>query len=163
MSYSFAMENTLPEASTSETSNMPSRQSFEPISTNYDTPGMREVFLEQVENQGFIIVKPLENQLLLDLDTSERQQDFFDNFERLSYEYPGATRETYKSKTPGHLHAIVNLPFNLNNNFERIAWQAILGSDPIREMMNLKRVYEEVPDPIVLFKPLYNKKEPSDG
>lgn len=36
---------------------------------------------------------------------------------------------------------------------ERIALQAILGSDPMRELLNLRRCWCEAEDPIALFRP----------
>lgn len=41
---------------------------------------------------------------------------------------------------------------------ERVALQSILGSDPMREMLNLRRVWCGAEDPIALFKPKKGKK-----
>lgn len=54
--------------------------------------------------------------------------------------------------TSGNTHIMLTLSRDLTLH-ERIAIQAMLGSDPMRELLNLRRVWCGAEDPIALFKP----------
>lgn len=49
----------------------------------------------------------------------------------------------------GNLHVTVDLPVEISDT-ERIAWQAIFGSDPIREVMSLMAVKHGIANPTLL-------------
>ncbi len=52
----------------------------------------------------------------------------------------------------GNTHVMITLWCGLDVT-ERIALQALLGSDPMRELLNLRRVLCRAEDPIALFRP----------
>jgi hypothetical protein len=55
------------------------------------------------------------------------------------------------SKKAGHAHVVITLPMPIKN-LERVALQAILGSDIKREAFNYTRVKNGNKYPIVLFR-----------
>jgi hypothetical protein len=59
---------------------------------------------------------------------------------------------TYASKSGNHTHAVFTMlgPMEL---YERLAWQACLGSDRIREALNLIGLHNGVLNQVVLFMP----------
>lgn len=52
----------------------------------------------------------------------------------------------------GNTHIMLTLSREFTSH-ERIAIQAMLGSDPMRELLNLRRVWCGAEDPIALFRP----------
>lgn len=54
-----------------------------------------------------------------------------------------------ESETPGHKHIIIKLNESLKLN-ERIFWQAVLGSDRVRELRNLCRATLDLKDAVLL-------------
>jgi len=62
--------------------------------------------------------------------------------------------EAWRS-TSGNTHIMLTLSHEFTPH-ERVAMQAMLGSDPMRELLNLRRVWCGADDPIALFRP---KKE----
>ena len=66
--------------------------------------------------------------------------------------------EIHRSKSDKGNHVIIHLPDKLEE-IERIAWQAVFGSDGIREGLNLLRVERHIKNPILLF---MRKDRPGD-
>lgn len=102
------------------------------------------------ELNGFEVVVREPNQLLLDLDTMEQvkqYEKYASNFEPLVR----SELSRWDSKDGG-LHVIVEL-FGDISPLEAIAIQAMLGSDPMREFLNLIRLHQGVEEPSRLFKP----------
>lgn len=117
----------------------------------------REQYVQRKKDEGFEIYTPEDNELLLDIDSEEAYQTFLVRFERLKEEIEDAMGydcgsliyKVYDSATEGHRHIIVTLPFEVNMH-ERIALQAVLGSDPVREMLSIFRVWQGDPYPTLL-------------
>lgn len=59
---------------------------------------------------------------------------------------------TYKSKSGKHTHAVFTMPEPMEL-YERMAWQAVLGSDRMREALNLIGLHNGVLNQVVLFMP----------
>lgn len=59
--------------------------------------------------------------------------------------------EAWRSRN-GNTHVVLTLDREYSD-FERIAFQAMLGSDPVRELLNWKRVLDGSDNPIALFRP----------
>lgn len=97
---------------------------------------------------GYEVVKRQPNQLLLDLDSG-----FIDPgiLRRLRSEGLVKRRQQWQSKS-GNLHTLITLNRDLSP-VEALLLQALLGSDPLRELLGLLRVWNDVPEPSVLFKP----------
>lgn len=66
---------------------------------------------------------------------------------------PIESAEAWKSHG-GNTHVVLTLLQDLTPQ-ARIALQAVLGSDPIRELLSLVRVENDCQDPIALFRPRY--------
>lgn len=110
----------------------------------------REQYCSKKEKEGFAIYKPDINELCLDIDTEENYKLF--NTRILKIEDELALKITwaeYQSTTPGHRHIVVELPFEIDN-YQRIALQAVLGSDLIRELLSIFRIWNNDPFPTLL-------------
>lgn len=103
-------------------------------------------FMKEMEEAGFEIILPADNELLIDLDTEEQYQTFLKQYERLQQDY-SCTSRVYPSKSGlPRRHVVVELYFNMSP-FQRIALQAALGSDPMRELLSFIRVMNSDPHP----------------
>lgn len=107
----------------------------------------REEYVARMEADGFSIRYPESNELLIDLDSEKALKEFTTRIIRVSHELEinqagmELSYNVYPSKTEGHYHVIVKMPFNLDEPFERVALQAVLGSDPVREMLSIFRIW----------------------
>lgn len=104
--------------------------------------------------EGFEIIYPKDNQLFLDLD-SEYAFKFFLNQWRVFFPWVKKqflNEPTYEITTSksGNRHVIVNLPFQVRDE-ERIAWQATLGSDLMKELFSIMATWTDDPFPTLLF------------
>lgn len=102
------------------------------------------------------VVVAKDNELQFDLDElgDKRKLTDFVN-DHLSQKYEVISTEFWDSKS-GNRHAVVTLKSELPT-CERIALQAMGGSDPIREFAALQCHKAGSPHPILLFKPLLNR------
>jgi len=121
--------------------------------TAYHELSFREVFLTELELAGTTILEPSQNELFIDIDTEE---DFieFQNRLRCLNELT-AIVDTWKA-TPSknglpHRHVIVKLLLDISDEM-RIAVQAVLNSDPMREFLCTCRTLNHDLKANVLFK-----------
>lgn len=103
----------------------------------------REAFIAKMKLEGYHPEYPEYNQLQLDIDNAIHMAVFERSFEIFAREMLIAYGETLVPiKTPSRsgtgFHIRISLPFVVDN-IERIAWQAALGSDPVRELLSLLR------------------------
>lgn len=113
--------------------------------------------LEQAAAQNADVVMSTPYTLLLDLDTVAGEQQFARNLPVVQEYYHVELKDTWPSKSgAGHRHVVLELgqPLPLQ---DRVLLQAILGSDPKREMLSfirLKNEPEREPDTMsMLFRP----------
>lgn len=102
---------------------------------------------------GLVVVYPKPNELQLDLDSDAAYKLFAKRFAELDLAGKGVTTKTCFSKS-GHPHRHVTVVFAADvvfDEWQRLALQSALGSDPIREYLNTKRLMEGVPHPSRLF------------
>jgi hypothetical protein len=87
--------------------------------------------------------------LLLDIDSDTLPDGFMRWLTLLEEQVGVVTYEVFVSKS-GNRHVIITMkqPMDI---IERIAWQAILGSDPVREACHLGSVKRNEQNPILLF------------
>ena len=102
---------------------------------------------------GFEIVQAFSNQLLLDLDSIEAQERYDLMIPLIRSNFGVLEVEQWPSKTPGHWHRRITLAEPDLTVSQRIALQAVLGSDPSREALNVKRMLMGIEDPNRLFRP----------
>ncbi len=109
---------------------------------SYDPNVEREEYIKEMKSKGFEIVIPSDNELQIDIDTDEQYErfnfmwpKFCDNFHFAKY-----TMNPSRNGLPGR-HITVTVDDRVTNfsDDERIGWQAILGSDPLRELLSMVR------------------------
>jgi hypothetical protein len=102
------------------------------------------------------VVYPAPNQLQLDLDSDlayEYMQRRLEDVEnRLQWEYEIDVRPS-RSGLP-HRHVYITVEDKTFDEWERIAMQVMLGSDPVREGLNALRLAAGQERPTRLFEPL---------
>lgn len=100
---------------------------------------------------GLEIVKPEKFEIQLDYDYDEIPAQFNKVLEILRQRFPKGhlTWEKYRSSSGKHWHVVIKLPEDITDQ-ERIVWQAVFGSDYIRESLNLLRLVNHL-DPQCLY------------
>ena len=95
-----------------------------------------------VIQSGELVSNPLLNELQIDIDEPSQYAVFEDCMAILKRETPGqlirVLETPSKSGKYGHVHIRVLLPWTVTP-WERIAWQAALGSDSRRELLSCLR------------------------
>jgi hypothetical protein len=118
----------------------------------------REAYVARSIAEGLIISLPEPNELQIDIDNQAHRDAFNRSFEILSREIGGeitVTETVSKSGTGAHIR--ITLPFALDV-WQRIAWQAALGSDPVREVLSCLRAMRKDAHPTLMAeKPDYKK------
>lgn len=101
------------------------------------------------------IVPAKPNQLQLDYD-QEKIPEQFSNMLSILQKRFGCDKalkwEETISSSGKHIHIVVTLPEDIDN-MERVAWQSVFGSDPMREALSILRITNNISDPSVLFMP----------
>lgn len=119
----------------------------------------RRKAIEEAERRGLKVVEADDLTLQLDLDrpfatkspVSQQELDVADIFrEHFADEEDGVVKRLYTASQNGNEHRYLRLRKPLSVE-ARIALQAILGSDPKREILSLLRVVRGVAPAIVLF------------
>ncbi len=116
---------------------------------------------KQLEASGFanthyVAVCP-ENQLYVDIDVPFSEwspsEEFVRSLEILQQQFAMGQPPTYKVEMSkgGNTHVIVDLPYYTHVSV-RAAWQAILGSDPVREACHQLSISRFEENPIILFR-----------
>ncbi len=116
---------------------------------DYDINQSRENYLEDMRRRGMRIVYPASNELLIDIDSEEH----YTNYERgiacvlrnKIWDDIDISEVVSTSGLP-HRHITITLPNDITP-VERIALQAALGSDPMRELMSIIRFINDDPHP----------------
>jgi hypothetical protein len=99
----------------------------------------REAYVQEMLDTGFTIVYPKANELQIDIDTEEAFAEFKHRVKSLVKEYKVKIKiNPSRHGLPGR-HATITLPFDVTE-VERIAWQSVLGSDPVRELLSMLRL-----------------------
>lgn len=115
--------------------------SLEDRELDYDINEARDDYLRKMRNSGRVIVVPSDMELQIDIDSDEHYAAFqraiacIERNEVFQFE---AVEKVSSSGLP-HRHITVHLPFQVEP-WQRIALQAALGSDPMRELMSAVRM-----------------------
>ncbi len=110
----------------------------------------RDAVVNGARLKGFTVVEGDDNHLLLDIDSKELDAKFWTVFSMMLDRFPG-DYERWNSKSGNwHFYITLDSPLPL---LERIALQAMCGSDPRKEMMSLCSAMIGVTNPVLLFKP----------
>jgi hypothetical protein len=108
---------------------------------------------EVAELNGCVVVYPEPNQLQIDLDTDEQYQYYkkrLEDVERI-LEWDMSVKETPSKSGLPHRHITITVKDKVFTEWERIACQVMLGSDPVREGLNTLRMCYGVENPTRLF------------
>jgi hypothetical protein len=104
---------------------------------------LREDFIKRMEAEGNRIVLPKDNELQVDIDSDEQYAVFQKSLaclKRNESQSDDIRVEEHPSRSGlPRRHITVTMPFDLEP-WERIAFQAALGSDPIRELVSIFRL-----------------------
>jgi hypothetical protein len=130
----------------------------DPVQTTANYARTMEQCLELAKTLGRTVKLPAANELQLDIDSEEELNGFRARFARLKKilgrdpekilgRDPGDrrggeatwTKAPSPSGKPGRYHVTVTLPRVGMTHVERIVLQAVLGSDPMREVLNFRR------------------------
>ena len=120
-----------------------------------DLTESRESFCARMEKEGLRVVIPADDELLIDIDTPEQAATFDRMFPILRRDYKAERirRTPSRSGLPRE-HIVVRLPGVTLDPVTRIALQASLGSDPMREFLSVGRVRRgELPATILIERP----------
>ncbi len=112
----------------------------------------REVDIEKAKGEGFIVLTPTSHQLFLDLDTTDAY-DRYRALRRIAASLYGFVETAWWFSKSGVGRHVVLEATDAMPIIPRIALQASLGSDPIKEMFSLWRVHAGIIEPILLFQP----------
>lgn len=100
------------------------------------------------------IVLPQENQLQIDYDTPGiPSEDFIPALDLLAQAYlaTGDSLDyTFCDSKSGNKHVTVTVPGASFTAVERVAWQTIFGSDPLREGLSLVSIQRKLKNPSLL-------------
>jgi len=107
--------------------------------------------VEYAANNGLVIVTPQPKELLVDIDTEEQYQHFVKMYDHLKTLIHIKNRLEHKSRRkPEGRHVTVLLGYE-PTAMERVALQAILGSDPRRESYSIWRLHHNDPIPTLFY------------
>lgn len=108
--------------------------------------------VKRAEEKGLVVRHPKANELFLDIDTPEQFAVFTRNVEVLKKFKPvkAVIDDPSSSGAPGRRHVTVVLEEDITK-VERVAFQAALGSDPMREMLSLARIAVNDAHPTLFF------------
>lgn len=94
---------------------------------------------EAAKDRGVKALIPADNELFIDIDTPEQLTQFYEMRALLHENAVSFKMKKTKSRTKGHFHIRATFRRNITP-IERIALQAILGSDPKREALSWLRI-----------------------
>lgn len=119
----------------------------------YATNENRGRLFEAVQRDGLFILLPDDYTLQLDIDNEEDYAVFRSQLSLLNIKFPMKGSVVKDTPSKGGLpkrHITVKFDRKLSL-WQKIAFQACLGSDRKRELLNAARVEAEVEDPIAFF------------
>lgn len=104
-----------------------------------DPSETREDYIARSKREGLLIDFPAANELQIDIDSEAHRAAFDRSMGIFSRELVGDfdVQET-PSKSGTGTHVRIRLHFDVDV-WQRIAWQAALGSDPVRELLSCLR------------------------
>lgn len=111
-----------------------------------DMKEAREDYIRRMEKNGFTILYPNDDELFIDIDNPQQMGMFTDqlnransNLVKLGLSLSIDRDDISPSGNPHRRHIVVKTVGFTVSSEERIAWQACLGSDPVREILSLVR------------------------
>jgi hypothetical protein len=111
-----------------------------------------EIATGEATKKECIIVRPKANELFIDID-NESQLGSFSKAIQVFAKTHVCTYQTRPSSSgkPNRYHIVVTLDQETVDARTRILYQAVLGSDPVREILSLLRLEKDDPMPTIFF------------
>lgn len=106
----------------------------------------REEYIAKCEAEGLVVCYPKEDELFIDIDNEKHYEEYQRTSAILFREADITQVKETISKSGTGKHIRIKMPFAMSD-VERIAWQAALGSDPVRELLSMLRYMEEDTQP----------------
>lgn len=109
---------------------------------------------EQALKEGLVVVRSTPKTLLLDLDNAAAVAQYVRMREKVREFYALNVGWEWKSRS-GNQHVVLELrdPLPVET---RLLLQAVLGSDPMRELLARQRLVHGETEPCLLFRPPHN-------
>lgn len=115
----------------------------------------REAYISECLKKGLTVLEPKEDELFIDIDDNESKEIFERRWPAIAdalgmsilYRYPSRNKDE-KTMFIGE-HIIIRTGQAMSDEM-RIAFQALLGSDWIRERISLSRIILGIPKPTLL-------------
>jgi hypothetical protein len=100
----------------------------------------RKQYVNRMIEEGYEVIYPEDNEIQIDIDSDEQNERFLKQFEILEREfgYIKTISTISKNGLPGR-HYRLFFKRNLSH-IERIAYQAALCSDPVKELLSIFRL-----------------------
>lgn len=126
-----------------------------------DPSESRAAYIERSKSEGLLVTFPSDCELQIDIDNAAHRAVFdrsYEIFKREMVDHVGSYRvQETVSKSGTGAHIRITLPFKVDV-WQRIAWQAALGSDPVREVLSCFRARRGDTEPTLLAeKPGYDE------
>jgi hypothetical protein len=108
--------------------------------------------LAKKHNPNLEIVPAKPNEIQIDYDCEDIPKRFEEVLDilRERFEQGSVQWDKFHSTSGKHWHVVLHLPQNITDQ-ERIVWQALFGSDHIREGLSFMRLLANIPNPVLLF------------
>lgn len=111
--------------------------------------------MQAARDKGYTVIVREPKQLLIDLDDGDMPR-FRRSLRRFCEVQAVSAWRHWPSSSPGHIHIMVELDttaVDAPTDAEAVAMQSMLGSDPKRELLALKRIALDNPYYSFLFQP----------
>jgi hypothetical protein len=110
-----------------------------------------EFLTELAASKGCTLRTPKAHELFIDIDSEHQWNKHLDALRafKRAETVDKVTIRPSASGEPWHFHIVVCLARDVESLTERLMFQAMLGSDPTREVLSLCRVYDEVDSSLV--------------
>jgi hypothetical protein len=101
----------------------------------------REIAEKEAQSKGLVVVEPSSHELFVDIDSEDQHQSFTRAFAifRNTHTVVALKQEPSPSRQIWHWHMTITLKEEVDAR-TRILYQAVLGSDPVREVLSLQRL-----------------------
>jgi hypothetical protein len=117
------------------------------FSDGYSHEQIRQLYIDYMQGLGFKIVLPEQQELQIDIDSEEQFQHFLAQWQIVITQVEGwsyVVKESRSGFPKRHITVTTDISLTV---VERIAWQAVLGSDPKRELLSMMRYDAGVSNP----------------
>lgn len=118
-----------------------------------------DIAVGEATKKECVIVRPRPNELFIDIDNENQLTSFEKAIEVFSKTHAcNFESKPSSSGKPHHYHIIVTLKDERVDARTRILYQAVLASDPMREVLSLLRLERDDPMPTIFFEKANGRK-----